>query len=313
MNSIVRPPNSSDAKGLGPGLEGYARAAPTHPHLGWTQPQVDAQTRGSGRALKDVLGAMDSYQVPKRGLNAIPNELFADARVRIREYIRPLSELPSKFNVTNPAEISSPEAWRRAAQGASEQRNQIMDKVRERISAKGLGASQNAKPNASSFDEVWKKSANALEAKGDTFAGKTPAQREILISQKIIQGAGKADPTFNALVKGADDAGRGLQAMKYGGRALVAVGAVMDGVSVTRQVQKSMETGNWDNTGKEVSRVAGGWLGAAAAGATVGAVSGTIVPGLGNVAGFVVGAVAGAAGYWLGSQGAEAAYDAVAH
>lgn len=87
----------------------------------------------------------------------------------------------------------------------------------------------------------------------------------------------------------------------------------MDGVSVTRQVQESMKSGHWDNTGKEVSRVAGGWLGAAAAGALVGSASGSIVPVLGNVTGFLVGAAAGAVGYWLGSRGGEAAYQAVAH
>ncbi len=85
------------------------------------------------------------------------------------------------------------------------------------------------------------------------------------------------------------------------------------GVSVTRQVQESMKTGHWDNTGKEVSRVAGGWLGAAAAGALVGSASGSIVPVLGNVTGFLVGAAAGAVGYWLGSRGGEAAYQAAAH
>ncbi len=314
MSLSVRSFQPADAKGVGPGLQGYARAAPTHPHLGWTPAQVEQRTQGAGRALKDVHGAMDVYQVPRRGLNHIPREVFADARVRIDQYIKPLKTLPERFNITDPAQAQNPQAWRQAAQGASEYRNQLMESVRERISAKGLGASQAAKAVAPTFEQVWSKAETAVQkAQGAAYDAMTPAQREIVVSQKIIQNAGKTDPTFNALVQGADDAGRGLQVLKHGGRALVAVGAVMDGASVTREVQDSLKTGNWDNTGKEVSRVAGGWLGAAAAGAAVGAVSGTIVPGLGNVTGFLVGAAAGAVGYWLGSQGGAAAYQAIAH
>lgn len=189
-----------------------------------------------------------------------------------------------------------------------------MKNVREQLSAKGLVASESAKKNALTFEDLWDKEASRLEEKpkagGNTMSA---AQKEIAISREIIKTAGKSAPTFDAAVQNADSASRSLKALKHGGRALAVVGAVMDGVSVTRQVQESMKTGHWDNTGKEVSRVAGGWLGAAAAGALVGSASGSIVPVLGNVTGFLVGAAAGAVGYWLGSRGGEAAYQAVAH
>lgn len=314
MNVSIRAPRPDDAKGMGPGLQGYARSAPTHPHLGWTPEQINARTHGNGRLLKDVFQAMEGYSVPKRGLHNIPPELFSDARTRVTEYMAPLKKLPGQFMISAPGQVNDPAAWRQAAQQASTQRNQIMESVREKISDKGLAASKNAKANAPSFDAVWQKADASLQkAQSAAYDAMTPAQREIAVARKIIEGAGKSDPTFDALVKGADEASGGLKALKHGGRALAVVGAVMDGVSVTKEVQSSLKTGNWDNTGKEVAKVAGGWLGAAAAGAAVGAVSGSIVPGLGNVAGFIVGAVAGAAGYWLGSQGGEALYQAAAH
>lgn len=313
-------PRTDDAKGVGTGLLGYARAAPVDAHLGWLPEQLEAAAQDAGSSLKDsrplkqVLAATErGYQIPQRGLNAIAGELFADARIRIEQYIRPLKTLPEKFLITNPAEIDKASAWRQAAKKASASRNQIMESVRRQLSAKGLAASETAKKNASTFEDLWEKEKAQLEkslkAEGRVML---ESQKEIAISREIIKTAGKSDPTFDAAVQNADSASRSLKALKHGGRALAVVGAVMDGVSVTRQVQESMKTGHWDNTGKEVSRVAGGWLGAAAAGALVGSVSGSIVPGLGNVTGFLVGAAAGAAGYWLGSRGGEAAYQIAA-
>lgn len=314
-------PRTDDAKGVGTGLLGYARAAPVDAHLGWLPEQIEAAAQDAGSSLKDsrplkqVLAATEhGYQLPARGLNAIAGELFSDARLRVEQYIRPLKTLPEKFFITDPAKAGDPLAWRQAAKEASESRNQIMKNVRQQLSAKGLAASESAKKNASVFKELWRDTASQLETKlqadGKTMSA---AQKEIAISQKIIEKAGKSDPTFDAAVQNADSASRSLKALKHGGRALAVFGAVMDGVSVTRQVQESMKTGHWDNTGKEVSRVAGGWLGAAAAGALVGSASGSIVPVLGNVTGFLVGAAAGAVGYWLGSRGGEAAYQAAAH
>jgi hypothetical protein len=306
-----RPPEPHDATATGAALEGYARAAPTAPHLGWTEPQVLARTGGAGRPLADVLGAVETYNVPPRGLHGIPGELFSDSRVRVDRYIGPLQGLEQRFAVSDPALAGDPQAWRNAARGASEYRNQVMQNTRASMSEMGLGASKTAKPTAPSFEQVFAKTeAGMLKSHPAVFDGLSAAQREIAVSQQVIRSAGKADPTFNALVHGADDAALGLKALKVGGRALMVVGAVVDGASIVGEARTSMQTGDWTNTGRQTARVAGGWLGAAAAGAAVGAVSGTVVPGLGNVTGFVIGAVAGGVGYWLGSQAGEAGFNA---
>jgi len=306
---LPRLPEPNDAAGVGAGLEGYSRAAPTHPHLGWTPRQVDAQTRGLGRPLGETLQHMQSYDVPQRGLHRLPAELFADARVRVQHYINVLDKLPERFT---PAAGAPREAWIAAAEAASNERNLVMNQVRGMISEKGLGASVAAKAEAPSWAKVWNSNMKKLQAADPAaWDAMTPAARDIATAQKIIQGAGKSDPTFNALVRGVDDAALGLKTLKYGGRALAVVGAVTDAVNIGSEVRTSLRTGEWSNTGRETAKVAGGWLGAAAAGAGVGAAAGTIVPGLGNAAGFLVGAAAGAVGYWAGSQGGEALFNAI--
>lgn len=309
-STLPRPPEPRDANGVGVGLEGYSRAAPTHPHLGWTERQVNARTGGLGRPLAETLRHMDAYGVPSRGLHGLPAELFRDARVRIDHYINALDRLPARFT---PAANAPASVWIEAAQQASEARNQVMTQVRGMISEKGLSTSVAAKAEAPSWAKVWNGAQARLQAADPAaWAAMDAPARDIATAQKIIQGAGKSDPTFNALVRGADEAGRGLKALRFGGRALVAVGAVTDAVSLGSEVRTSLKTGDWTNTGRESARVAGGWLGAAATGAAVGAAAGTIVPGLGNVAGFLVGAAAGAVGYWAGSQLGEAAFNAAA-
>jgi hypothetical protein len=69
--------------------------------------------------------------------------------------------------------------------------------------------------------------------------------------------------------------------------------------------------GHATQTIKTGSRVAGGWLGAMAGSAALGAAAGTVVPGLGNVAGFLIGAAGGAIGYALGSSGGEVVGEAL--
>ena len=106
-------PRTDDAKGVGTGLLGYARAAPVDAHLGWLPEQLEAAAQDAGSSLKDsrplkqVLAATEhGYQLPARGLNAIAGELFSDARLRVEQYIRPLKTLPKKFFITDPAKTS---------------------------------------------------------------------------------------------------------------------------------------------------------------------------------------------------------------
>lgn len=318
MPDPIRSPSSSDTHATGAALEAYGRTAPTHPHLGWTPQQVQAWkaqngVAGQGRPLADVLKATDTYGIAQRGLQQIPGELFDDSRIRIEQYLKPLSTLEARHTITDPARVHDPAAWKQAAQNASAERNAILERTREMVSDKGLGASRAAKPEPKPFEKVWKDAVAAFEKENPAaFRSMDESARGIEVAQRVIKGSAKADPTFNSLVHGADDAARGLKALKYGGRALMVVGAAVDGASIVSEARTSLQTGDWSNTGRQTAKVAGGWLGAAAAGAAVGAVSGTVVPGLGNVAGFVIGAAAGAVGYWLGSRAGEAGFNAVA-
>jgi hypothetical protein len=313
MPDPIRSPSTNDTRGTGVALEAYARTAPVDAHLGLTPAQINARTGGAGRPLAEVLAtARTTYGIPERGLNNVPGELFSDSRIRINQYLQPLQSIPERFNVTG-ARASDPAAWLEAARGASNERNAVMERTRELISEKGAGTSRTVKAEPPPFDKLWGKAADALKKENPVaFEAMSESQRSIEVSKRVIQGAAKSDPTFNALVKGVDDAALGMKALKYGGRALMVVGAAVDGASIVSEARTSMQTGDWNNTGRQTAKVAGGWLGAAAAGAAVGTVSGTIVPGLGNVAGFVIGAAAGAVGYWLGSQAGEAGYNAVA-
>ncbi|WP_446403492.1 hypothetical protein [Coleofasciculus sp. C1-SOL-03] len=81
------------------------------------------------------------------------------------------------------------------------------------------------------------------------------------------------------------------RAMKYAkplGRGALAVGAGMDAYSLGTEINQSVQTGDWDNTVVEGSRIAGGWAGAyggakalGAAGAGIGTL---IAPGIGTAA-----------------------------
>ncbi|MFP4412509.1 hypothetical protein [Coleofasciculus sp.] len=111
------------------------------------------------------------------------------------------------------------------------------------------------------------------------------------------------------------------RAMKYAkplGRGALAVGAGMDAYSLGTEINQSVQTGDWDNTVVEGSRIAGGWAGAyggakalGAAGAGIGTL---IAPGIGTAVGGAIGGLAGGAlgyfggsalGSWLGGQATD--------
>ena len=70
-----------------------------------------------------------------------------------------------------------------------------MKDVREQLSAKGLVASESAKKNAPIFKKLWKKNEiDIRKTQGAAYAAMPAAQKDIAISQKIIEGAGKSDP-----------------------------------------------------------------------------------------------------------------------
>ena len=105
-------------------------------------------------------------------------------------------------------------------------------------------------------------------------------------------------------------------AMRYGrpvGRGLLGLGIAIDAISLGMEVNRSLETGNWSNTGREAAGIAGGWVGAwagAKGGAMVGAYIGSLGGPLGILVGGAIGGIlGGVGGYLAGSSLARAAFD----
>jgi YD repeat-containing protein len=101
-------------------------------------------------------------------------------------------------------------------------------------------------------------------------------------------------------VKGANVAGKGL----------ALVGVAVDSYSLGTEISQSLETGQWSNTGREATRIAGGWTGAWA-GAETGAAIGLACGPAAWICSPVGGLVGGFAGYWAGSNAATTVYDQV--
>lgn len=110
-------------------------------------------------------------------------------------------------------------------------------------------------------------------------------------TMSIAQGALKADMSPAV-----------AQALHIGGKGLFVVGAALDAATLGGSLKEDLDRGDGHlkKTVQTGAEIAGGWLGAAAAGAGAGCLAGTVFPGLGNIAGAVIGFAAGAGGYFLG-------------
>jgi Glycine zipper len=142
------------------------------------------------------------------------------------------------------------------------------------------------------------------------------------VYREIVESSGRPNAAVNA-----DAALRSAKAEKIRGagqvlgRTALVVGAVTDGLSLKHEIDRSRETGNYDNTYKEGARIAGGWAGAwaggklgASSGAVIGGALGSFVPILGNgvgaaIGGIVGGLIGGFFGYKAGEQVGTGAYD----
>ncbi|WP_218943453.1 hypothetical protein [Exilibacterium tricleocarpae] len=112
--------------------------------------------------------------------------------------------------------------------------------------------------------------------------------------------------------------GRGARIV---GRFGLVFGAGVDAVRLGSEIAESSETGDWSNTGRAASEIAGGWAGAwaggkvvGAAGASLGGLIGSVVPVLGTATGAVIGGIVGgviggALGYFAGSEAGGFAFD----
>ena len=152
-----------------------------------------------------------------------------------------------------------------------------------------------------------------LSREGKLPALRTQAQAQAAAPAAPAAHAEKPASKLDSALK-ADFSPGAAKALKYGGRALVAVGATMDAIDVANAVDRDAVRGDGKHTEtiKTGSKVAGGWLGAIGGAAVTGAVAGSVVPGLGNVAGFLIGAGGGALGYFLGSSTGAAVGEAIA-
>lgn len=104
--------------------------------------------------------------------------------------------------------------------------------------------------------------------------------------------------------------GRTMQYAKPLGRAAWVAGVAIDTFSLSSEISQSSQTGNWDNTVVEGSRIAGAWGGAFAGAKLVGtggAALGTLIcPGPGTAIGAAIGGlIGGAVGYFGGSKVGE--------
>lgn len=66
-------PRTDDAKGVGTGLLGYARAAPVDAHLGWLPEQLEAAAQDAGSSLKDSRPLKQRYWLQPNTATRYPN------------------------------------------------------------------------------------------------------------------------------------------------------------------------------------------------------------------------------------------------
>lgn len=142
------------------------------------------------------------------------------------------------------------------------------------------------------------------------------------VYREVAEASGRPNEAWNAnAAKRSATAEKIRGAGQVLGRTALVVGAVSDGLSLQTEIDRSRETGNYDNTYKEGARIAGGWAGAwaggkagAATGAMLGGALGSVVPILGNGVGAAVGGIIGGFlggffGYKAGEQVGTGAYD----
>jgi len=141
-----------------------------------------------------------------------------------------------------------------------------------------------------------------------------------------VEKSGAPNANFTSALVEAKDAARAasfLRGAQVVGKIGTGVGVVLDGASLANQAYQSYQTGNWDNTAKEATRIGVSWAAATAGaevggevGLTIGAAVGSVVPVVGTAVGGAVGAVVGgiaggAYGYFKGSQLVNSSWNSI--
>ena len=94
------------------------------------------------------------------------------------------------------------------------------------------------------------------------------------------------------------------------------ISAGIDGYSLGTQINQSINSGHWQNTGNESARIAGGWTGAwafgemgSSVGAAAGLITGPFAPMMVPALALIGGLGGGIAGYWMGGRAGQNIYN----
>lgn len=171
--------------------------------------------------------------------------------------------------------------WAEAARRANEQRNLIMDYIRARSTPVGRAFAERAKLRGRSLESLIDSKTRRLFGEAARFDRLTQGQRDEVL-RAVVEGAGRSDPRFNALMRRMSRAGRGLL--------ILSLGVAVDNVaSAENKAEAAAEEG---------ALLGGGVLGGMAGGAIAGAICGPGAVVCSSVGAFA-GAVAGAFGVSL--------------
>jgi hypothetical protein len=218
---------------------------------------------------------------------------FHDARIRLREYLAKLEPIPGAYRLPEGASLDTLEQNARQAVG---ERNAVLERSRELLSPEGRAYSEGQKSTPPDFEMLLKRSQK-----------QHPDWSMEQHYRELIESAGRARTSTTALA-------RAIRGAELAGRVGLVVGVATDSYSLGTEVDRSLQTGRWDNTGREAARIAGGWAGAWAVG-KAGAAAGGAVGGLFGIVGAPIGAIIGGigggiVGYWYGGQAGTYYYDA---
>jgi hypothetical protein len=189
--------------------------------------------------------------------------------MRLDYYKVNLEAIPETFQLGADASINDLYA---NAKAASTERNNVLDRTREQLSDQGREWSRNIKANGKPFEDVvdiYTNRRGLSTPNGDVY-------------RDVIEASGRPNA---ALTNGAKALVVTEAGLNWVAKPLAVVGAGLDGYSLGTQINQSIDTGNWQNTGREAARITGGWTGAwafgeagASTGAVIGAMTGPFAP-----------------------------------
>jgi hypothetical protein len=261
-------------------------------------------TSGHGMPVKFPDTDLASLGFGVNAVQGIPQwiDALGDSRIRLNYYNARVTELPETYRLGPDATV---EQLRQNAEAASGERNTILDETRTRISQQGLDFSQDLKAKGITFDQVVDRYARRL--------GEDPNSPGIDTYRNIIEASGKSNATVTNVAKALVGVENGLNMVA---KPLAVVGAGLDGYSLGTEINQSINTGNWQNTGREAARITGGWTGAwtgaeagASGGAALGLFAGPFAPIAVPALSLIGGLGGGIVGYWLGGKAGQNVYN----